>query len=210
MSLTVKLDPDKPDDDTLGKVISSITAGKTIAFPTETFYALGVSAYSEEAIRKVYAIKGREQGKPLPLIIEGASMLKEVTAEIPEIAHSLIQEFWPGGLTLIFKASPKVPSILTADTSTIAVRNSSHALARLLVASAQVPLTSTSANLSGNESCSSAAEVEKQLGGLIDIIIDGGTTEGLMPSTMVDLTKIPPQMVREGIIPSERLQPFIG
>ena len=210
MSLIVKLDPDKPDDDTLGKVISSITAGKTIAFPTETFYALGVFAYSEEAIRKVYAIKGREQGKPLPLIIEGASMLKEVTAEIPEIAHSLIQEFWPGGLTLIFKASPKVPSILTADTSTIAVRNSSHALASLLVASAQVPLTSTSANLSGNESCSSAAEVEKQLGGLIDIIIDGGTTEGLMPSTMVDLTKTPPQIVREGIIPSERLQPFIG
>jgi L-threonylcarbamoyladenylate synthase len=210
MSLIVKLDPDKPDDDTLGKVISSITAGKTIAFPTETYYALGVSAYSEAAIKKVYAIKGREQGKPLPLIIEGASMLKEVTAEIPEIAHSLIQEFWPGGLTLIFKASPKVPSILTADTSTIAVRNSSHALASLLVASAQVPLTSTSANLSGNESCSSAAEVEKQLGGLIDIIIDGGTTEGLMPSTMLDLTKTPPQMIREGIIPSERLQQFIG
>ena len=210
MSLIVKLDPDKPDDNTLDKVISAITAGGTIAFPTETFYALGVSAYSEEAIKKVYAIKGREQGKPLPLIIEGTSMLKEVASEIPEIAHSLIQEFWPGGLTLIFKASPKVPSILTADTSTIAVRNSSHALARLLVASAHVPLTSTSANLSGNESCSSAAEVEKQLGGLIDIIIDGGTTEGLMPSTMVDLTKTPPQMVREGIIPSERLQQFIG
>lgn len=210
MSLTVKLDPDKPDDQILEKVINAIKAGETIAFPTETFYALGVSAYSEEAIKKVYAIKGREQGKPLPLIIEGASMLKEVTAEIPEIAHSLIQEFWPGGLTLIFKASPKVPSILTADTSTIAVRNSSHALARLLAASAQVPLTSTSANLSGNESCSSAAEVEKQLGGLIDIIIDGGTTEGLMPSTMLDLTKTPPQIVREGIIPSERLQQFIS
>ena len=210
MSLIVKLDPDKPDSNILEKVISAIKAGETIAFPTETFYALGVSAYSEEAIRKVYGIKGREQGKPLPLIIEGASMLKEVASEIPEIAHSLIQEFWPGGLTLIFKASPKIPSILTAETSTIAVRNSSHALARLLVASAQVPLTSTSANLSGNESCSSAAEVEKQLGGLIDIIIDGGTTEGLMPSTMVDLTKTPPQIVREGIIPSERLQPFIG
>ena len=210
MSLIVKLDPDKPDDNILGKVISAIKAGETIAFPTETFYALGVSAYSEVAIRKVYVIKEREQGKPLPLIIEGASMLQEVTSEIPEIAHSLIEEFWPGGLTLIFKASPKVPSILTAETSTIAVRDSSHALARLLVAKAQVPLTSTSANLSGNESCSSAADVEKQLGDVIDIIIDGGTTEGLLPSTMVDLTKTPPQMVREGIIPSEQLQPFIG
>ncbi len=71
MSLIVKLDPDKPDDHILKKVISAIKAGETIAFPTETFYALGVSAYSETAIRKVYAIKGREQGKPLPLIIEG-------------------------------------------------------------------------------------------------------------------------------------------
>jgi L-threonylcarbamoyladenylate synthase len=83
-------------------------------------------------------------------------------------------------------------------------------LARLLVASAQVPLTSTSANLSGNESCSSAAEVEKQLGDVIDSIIDGGTTEGLLPSTILDLTKTPPQVVREGIIGIERLQPFIG
>jgi len=80
----------------------------------------------------------------------------------------------------------------------------------LLVARAQAPLTSTSANLSGNESCASAFEVEKQIGGLIDIIIDGGTTEGIMPSTIVDLTKSSPQIVREGIIPGERLQPFIG
>ena len=114
MSLIVKLDPDKPDDNILETVVSAIKAGETIAFPTETFYALGVSAYSEAAIRKVYVIKEREQGKPLPLIIEGASMLQEVTSEIPEIAHSLIEEFWPGGLTLIFKASPTFPSILTA------------------------------------------------------------------------------------------------
>ena len=210
MSLIVKLDPDHPDSSILEKVITSITTGGTVAFPTETFYALGVCAYSEAAIRKVFAIKGRQDNKPLPLIIEGPSMLKEVAVEIPEIAHSLIQEFWPGGLTLIFKASPTVPSILTAHTDTIAVRNSSHALARLLVAGTRAPITATSANLSGNKSCSSAAEVDKQLGGVLDLIIDGGTTEGLMPSTILDLTKTPPQVVREGIISGERLQPFIG
>jgi len=209
MSLIVKLDSDHPDDSILEKVITSITAGETVAFPTETFYALGVSAYSEAAIRKVFSIKGRKDTKPLPLIIDGLSMLKEVAVEIPKIAYTLIQEFWPGGLTLIFKASPKVPPILTAHTGTIAVRHSSHALARLLVAGTQVPITSTSANLSGNESCSSAAGVEKQLGGLLDLIIDGGTIAGLMPSTIVDLTKTSPQVVREGIIPSELLQPFL-
>ena len=210
MSLTLKLDPDKPDDNILKKVITSITAGETVAFPTETFYALGASAYNEEAIRKVFTIKGRKHDNPLPLIIEGASMLKEVSAEIPPLADSLIQEFWPGGLTLIFKASPKIPSILTGHTTTIAVRNSSHPLARLLVAGARVPITSTSANRSGDKSCSSAAEVEEQLGDVLDLIIDGGITEGLLPSTILDLTKTPPRIVREGIIPSERLEPYFG
>jgi L-threonylcarbamoyladenylate synthase len=210
MSLIVTLDPDKPDESMLNKGITSIRSGKTVAFPTETFYAVGVSAYSEEAIRKVFAIKGREDIKPLPLIIEGTAMLEEVAADIPEIAHTLIREFWPGGLTLIFKASPKVPPILTAHTGTIAVRNSSHVLARLLVAGAQVPITATSANLSGNKSCSSADEVEHQLGGVLDLILDGGTTEGLLPSTILDLTEKPYRIVREGIIGSELLQPFIG
>ena len=210
MSLIVTLDPDKPDDSLLNKGITAIRAGETVAFPTETFYAVGASAYREEAIRKVFAIKGREDNKPLPLIIAGKTMLEEVAADIPEIAHILIQEFWPGGLTLIFKASPKVPPTLTAHTGTIAVRDSSHLLARLLVAGAQVPLTATSANLSGEKSCSSADEVEKQLGGVIDLILDGGTTEGILPSTILDLTKTPPQIVREGIIGSERLQSLIG
>ena len=210
MSLIVTLNPDKPDGSVLNKGITAIRAGETVAFPTETFYAVGVSAYSEEAIKKVFAIKEREDNKPLPLIIEGKTMLEQVAEDIPEKAHILIQEFWPGGLTLIFKASPRVPPILTALTGTIAVRDSSHPLARLLVAGAQVPITATSANLSGSKSCSSAGEVEQQLGGVIDLILDGGRTEGLLPSTILDLTKTPPQIVREGIIGSERLQPFIG
>ena len=210
MSPLVKLDPDTPDDQVLEKAITCIITGKTIAFPTETFYALGASAYSNEAIKKVFTIKGREYTMPLPLIIEGEDMLREVAAEIPAIAHSLIQAFWPGGLTLIFKASPKVPAILTAHTGTIALRQSSHPLARLLVAGARCPITATSANLSGDRSCSSAPEVAESLGNEVDLIIDGGQTEGLLPSTIVDLTVASPRIVREGVIGSERLQPFIG
>jgi len=209
MSLLVKLDPDTPDDQALEKAITCIITGKTIVFPTETFYALGASAYSEAAIEKVFTIKGRDYSMPLPLIIEGEAMLREVAAEIPEIAHVLIQEFWPGGLTLIFKASPQVPAILTAHTGTVAVRQSSHTLARLLVAGARCPITATSANRSGEKSCSSAPEVAESLGNEVDLIIDGGQTEGLLPSTIVDLTATPPRIVREGIIASKRLHPFI-
>jgi L-threonylcarbamoyladenylate synthase len=210
MSLIVKLDPDKPDDSLLKKVITSITAGETIAFPTETFYALGASAYNEAAIEKVFTIKGRDYTMPLPIIIEGEAMLREVAAEIPGSAFPLIQAFWPGGLTLIFRASLKIPPLLTAHTGTVALRQSSHALAQMLVAGARCPITATSANLSGDRSCSSAAEVAESLGNEVDLIIDGGQTEGLLPSTIVDLTSIPPRIVREGIISSERLQPFLG
>jgi len=210
MSLIVKLDPDKPDDQALEKAITCIITGKTIVFPTETFYALGASAYNEAALEQVFTIKGRDYTMPLPIIIAGEAMLREVAAEIPEIAHVLIQEFWPGGLTLILKASPKVPALLTAHTGTVAVRQSSHTLARLLVAGARCPITATSANRSGERSCSCALEVAESLGNAVDLIIDGDQTEGLLPSTIVDLTATPPRITREGVIGSEHLQPFIG
>jgi len=209
MALTVKIDSHSPDSTTLQKITEFIRAGKTIAFPTETFYALGVSAYREEALKKVFEIKGRDFNKPLPLLIEGEAMLKEVVDSIPATATSLMQEFWPGGLTLIFRVSSKIPPLVTAHTGTIAVRNSSHALARLLVKNSGHPLTATSANLSGQKSCSSAGEVAESIGNEVDLIIDGGKTEGVLPSTIVNLTSTPPEIVREGIISSNRLQAFL-
>ena len=209
MSPTVKLDSLHPDDNTLKTIVQFITTGKTIAFPTETFYALGVSAYNEEAIENVFMVKGRDYTNPLPIIVEGESMLEEVVSEIPAVATSLIREFWPGGLTLILRASKKIPPLLTAHTGTVAVRDSSHPIARMLVAGAGCPITATSANLSGQKSCSYANEVEKTLGNAVGLIVDGGQTEGLLPSTIIDLTSTPPKIVREGIIGHERLKPFL-
>lgn len=209
MSITIQIDSHHPDNDTLLKVNEFITEGKTIAFPTETFYALGVSAYHEEALKKVFAIKGREYDKPLSLLIEGEAMLKEVVSEIPSLATTLMREFWPGSLTLIFKVSAKIPPLVTAQTDTVAVRNPSHPIARMLVKAAKCPLTATSANRSGEKSCSSAGEVAESLGNTVDLIIDGGQTEGLLPSTIVDLTPASPKIVREGIISAKQLKSFL-
>jgi len=209
MAITIKIDPHHPDNDTLIKIIESINTGKNIAFPTETFYALGVSAYNEEAIKKVFRIKERDYSKPLPIIIEGDNMLKDVVSEIPAIATSLMREFWPGGLTLIFKASPEISPLIPAYSGTVAVRNPSHPLARIIIKAAGCPLTATSANLSGGGSCSSASEVDDCLGNAVDFIIDGGETEGALPSTIVDLTSNPAKIVREGIISYDRLNPFL-
>jgi L-threonylcarbamoyladenylate synthase len=137
-------------------------------------------------------------------------MLEEIAAQIPECARTLIHTFWPGPLTLIFKASEKIPPLLTASTGTVAVRDSSHPLARQLVNIAGIPITSTSANVSGGPSGTSAEEVEQQIGDRIDLIIDGGPTPGGLPSTIVDLTISPPRIVREGAISVQRLGPFFG
>jgi len=209
MSLILKPDSVRPDDAALRLAAGFITSGKTVIFPTETFYALGVSAYDEQAIKKVFTVKVREQGNPLPVIVAGETMLEEVVSEVPARAASLIGAFWPGGLTLILRASTRMPELLISPAGTLAVRVSSHPLAQLLVAGAGVPITATSANLSGKGGCSTAPEVEKQLGASIDLIIDGGTTEGLLPSTIVDLTLPRPRIVREGIISAERLRPFL-
>lgn len=209
MPLTVKMDPFRPDEQLLKEAADCLREGKTVAFPSETFYALGVSAYHEQAIQKVFAIKGRTFDKPLPLIICGESMLEEVAAHIHACARMLIDTFWPGPLTLILKASDKIPPPLTAHTGTVAVRDSSHPLARMLVKAARMPITSTSANVSGDASCSSAGEVAQQLGGSIDLIIDGGATPGGLPSTIVDITSSPPCIVREGAVSSALLRPYL-
>lgn len=210
MPLRVILDPRSPDERILQEAAAFLQAGKTVAFPTETFYALGVSAFHEQAIQQVFAIKGRTFDQPLPLIIQGDSMLEEIAADIPACARTLIRTFWPGPLTLIFKASGKIPSLLTASTGTVAVRDSSHPLPRLLVKTAGIPITSTSANVSGDTSCASAEAVERQIGDRIDLIIDGGPTPGGLPSTIVDLTISPPRIIREGAVSARRLKPFLG
>jgi L-threonylcarbamoyladenylate synthase len=210
MSLIVQLDPLNPDEQRLREAAAFLREGKTVAFPTETFYALGASAYHEPALQKVFAIKGRMFDKPLPLIIHGESMLEEIAVQIPKCARSLMRAFWPGALTLVFKASAKIPSLLIASTGTVAVRDSSHPLARLLVEIAGIPVTSTSANVSGDPSCASPEAVQAQIGDRIDLIIDGGPAPGGLPSTIVDLTVSPPRIVREGAVSARRLAPFLG
>lgn len=210
MSFIVQVDSRRPDRQLLQEAAAFLREGRTVSFPTETFYALGVSAFQEQAIQQVFSIKGRTFDQPLPLIIHGDSMLDEIAARVPDAARTLMRLFWPGPLTLIVEASKKIPPLLTASTGTVAVRDSSHPLARLLVQIAGIPVTSTSANVSGDRSCASAEAVQAQIGDRVDLIIDGGPTPGGLPSTIVDLTVSPPRIVREGAVSASRLAPFLG
>ena len=201
MALFLKIDPGKPDEEKLAEAVRTLLEGGVVAFPTETFYGLGADARNEAAVEKIFRIKGRNFRNPLSVIVANDRDVTPLVEEIPATAKILMQTFWPGPLTLVFRASSSVLPRLTADTGKIGIRVSSHPVARILAAALSGPLTATSANLSGGPECSSADAVIRTLGDLPDAVIDGGSTPGGAGSTILDVTVSPPRILREGAIP---------
>lgn len=193
----------------LNKAASIIRSGGVVAFPTESFYGLGVNAWDEKAIQRLFTIKKREENQPILLLIPTASLLNQYVIRIPEIANQIMEEFWPGGLTLIFEANPNLPHLLTSGTGKIGFRLSSHPLATALAQSVGGPITGTSANISGQAACSSAEAVRHSLGGSVDFVLDGGETDGGKGSTIMDITVDPPTIIREGMVTREELKAYL-
>jgi len=184
----------------LSRATAILAAGGVLAYPTETFYGLGADASSEKAIRKIYTIKGRNFNSPLSVIIDKVENIHPLVGEVPASAQKLMQAFWPGALTIVFKASAEILPVLTAQTGKIGIRVSSHPVACALAHALGGPLTATSANVSGTVECTTAADVLRQLGDTIDAVIDCGETAGKKGSTLIDVTFHPPQILRHGII----------
>jgi L-threonylcarbamoyladenylate synthase len=182
-----------------------LLSGGVVAFPTESFYGLAVNPVDEQAIDRLFRTKKREPDQPILLLIPSVISLDVYAAEIPEIARSLIKRFWPGGLTILFKAAQCVSPRLTAGTGKIGLRLSSNALATALAGSVNSPITGTSANISGYPACRTAVEVYDCFKEGV-LILDGGKTAGGTGSTIVDASVTPPRIVREGMITSEELR----
>lgn len=190
-------------DKAISEAIRVLESGGIIAYPTETFYALGVKATDERALRRLYILKGRAWEKPLPVIIGDRRLLKTLVKEIPYRAKRLIKRFWPGALTIVFEAASNIPGVLTAKTGKIAVRIPGDETARDISKRAKFPITSTSANPSEKPPASTVEKVMRYFGDRIDLLIDKGKTRGGKPSTIVDLTTDPMKVLREGSIPSD-------
>jgi L-threonylcarbamoyladenylate synthase len=188
-----------------------VQEGGVIAFPTETFYGLGACPFNAHAVQRVFDLKGRAlRGTPILVLIRSRTELETLTSEITPIAERLMETYWPGPLTLIFRASDSVPSVLTARTGTIGIRLSAHTDVQRLLAAVGGPLTGTSANRSGHPPAATADDVDRALGTDVDVILNGGATAGGLPSTVVDTTVAPPRLVREGRIPKASLLSLIG
>src|SRR3990172_13353259 len=179
--------------------------GGIIAYPTETFYGLGVDPFNETAVKKLFNLKGREADKPISILVKDKKMLAEVAEEIPLSAEKLIKKFWPGPLTIILKAKKSIPITLRAGTGTIAVRISSNTITQKLLEAIDSPITTTSANPSGKKSPVTASEVMNYFKNKVDLILDGGVLSGKLGSTIVDVTEGDLKIIRAGEIPIERV-----
>lgn len=206
----LKIDTDNSEEKILTRAAEIILSGGVIAYPTETFYGLGADATNEKAIKKIFAVKGRDFKNPISLIIGQTDDIYPLVKNIPESAKKLMAAFWPGALTIIFQAANNVSPLLTAGSGKIGLRVSSHPIALKIVQKLKKPLTATSANLSGMSECSLASEVAGQIGDKIDAIIDQGKTQGEEASTVIDVTCDPPVILREGAISRKTIGKNIG
>jgi len=204
------IDRDCEDGDSLLRIVGTLSRGGVIVYPTDTFYGLGASGFHSEAVRRVYRIKQRDESKPLSLVISDYGMLIEVAVDLPPGLPDLAEAFWPGPLTVLLPASSRLPGALLGGSRTGGVRIPDLRWLRELVRMAGFPLTATSANLSGGEEASAPGEVIRAFTGKVDLIVDGGDTAGGRPSTVLDLSVRPPEILRQGAVSRERLLPYLS
>jgi L-threonylcarbamoyladenylate synthase len=196
------------DPETLLRALAVLQTGGLVAFPTDTVYGLGALAFHSAAVRRIYAAKDRPVEKAIPVLIADPADLEKVTLEVPSVAVRLASRFWPGPLTLVVEKHPDLPETVSAG-STVGVRVPDHPVARALLRAAG-PMAVTSANISGQPSPSTAQAVLAQLGGRIELILDGGKTPGGVSSTVVDCTGIQPKILRPGPVSKDEIWAVLG
>jgi L-threonylcarbamoyladenylate synthase len=204
--MLIKIATKKDLGPAFAKAASVILSGGMVAVPTESFYGLAVNPTDVKAIKRLFDVKKRRGNQPVLILIPTVEHLDQYVIHVPEMARRLVNEFWPGGLTLLFEAKTNLPPELTAGTAKIGVRLSSHPVPTGLARAVDGAITGTSANISGQPACSSAEEVLQHLGERVDLILDGGETAGGRGSTVLDVTMDPPVVVREGMVSRDVLE----
>lgn len=189
----------------LNAAAETMQKGGIIAYPTETFYGLGAQFDLEKPVETIFLLKHRYFNNPLPLIIGSQNLLTLIADPPNELALRLIQKFWPGPLTLLLPAKQGLPVLITGDSGKVGVRIPGKSFALELAQHANFPITSTSANISGKPPAQDAEAVHRYFADSIDLIIDGGTTSGGNPSTIVDACSATLRIVREGAIRSDEI-----
>jgi L-threonylcarbamoyladenylate synthase len=194
----------------ISRAIASLQSGNVIVFPTETVYGLGADALNHEAVEKVFQLKGRKPENPIPIIVADQTMLRGLIDNIPPIAEKLIDQFWPGPLTLVLQAGPDTPKQLLNIRGGVGVRISSQPIATQLARELGRPLTATSANPSGKPAASTIEQAKNYFAGEIGIFVDGGKLPPKIGSSVVEVIEDRIKIIREGEISVSQLAASIG
>ncbi len=208
MSEILPIDPYRPDDHTVNRAVEILRRGGLVVYPTETLYGIGADATNPAALARIAGVKARTTPKPILVIVDSVAMMSPFVREIPAVAKLMIERLWPGPLTLVFKATERVPVQLSQGTGTIGIRISPSQLCLKLLSRLGVPLTSTSANISGAEPSRTLSGVQNDLAG-IDLFLDAGQLPESQPSTVVDVSGDIPRVVRQGAISINELRRIV-
>jgi tRNA threonylcarbamoyl adenosine modification protein (Sua5/YciO/YrdC/YwlC family) len=207
----VKISPETPDMRMISYVADRIKAGHVVGMPTDTFYGLAADPLNLRAVDLIYDVKSRSRHKPLSLLIESVEQAEYLARPLPEAFYAITRKYWPGPLTLIVKASSRLPLKVTANTGNVALRVPAAQIPVEVIRAAGVPITATSANVSGASECTTASGVREQLGARISLIVDGGSSPREVASTIIDMSE--PDKVtilRHGAIPENELAEFLS
>ncbi len=207
----VRINCEAPESSLIAYVAEQIRAGSVLGMPTDTFYGLAADPFNLRAVEKIYDVKSRSRHKPLSLLVESVDQAEDLTRPLPEEFYKLARKYWPGPMTLIVRAASRLPLKVTANTGNVALRVPAAKIPVAVVRAAGVPLTATSANVSGAAECTTADGVRLQLGEFIPVIVDGGPSPRSVPSTIVDLTDPAGWRVqREGAISAQEISDFLA
>ena len=206
----LRINSRRPNDSIIARASKLINSGEIVAFPTETVYGLGANALDPSAISKIYQMKGRPSDNPLIVHIADMKTLRGLVSEISPRAMRIIKKFWPGPVTLVLKKSKIVPKVTTGGLDTIAVRMPRNRIALALIKKSGFPIAAPSANISGRPSPTNASHVKDDLDGKVKLILDGGSTEIGIESTVIDMTLRTPVILRPGGISKESIEDEIG
>ena len=193
----------------INRAVSAIRMGQLIVLPTDTVYGVGADAFDRNAVTDLLLAKGRGRDMPPPVLVGSVRAGEALIDDLGHYGRDLIAEFWPGALTLVCRATPTLNWDLGETKGTVAVRMPLHPVA-LEILRETGPLAVSSANMSGNPAATTADDAQKQLGSAIEVYLDGGPTEGLMASTIIDLTGDVPRLLRAGVIPIDKIREVTG
>lgn len=200
----IEIDQDQPSVEAIERAAVSIRRGEVIAIPTDALYTLIADPFNLHAVGRVFAAKGREPHRSLPLLVNDFLMAEDLVTELPARFYLLARRFWPGPLTIIVPASAKIPLKVTGNTGRLALRQSRSRVAQALIDWLGQPLIATSANVSGQPTCSSGIEVFGTMDGRVDLVLDGGLCVGT-GSTTIDITEPFWRLIREGAVTEKEI-----